>query len=151
MSLFGKVEADVEIKAPAEKFHEIVSCRPHHISNVSPGVIQGCALHEGDWGNENSVINWDYVHDGKAKVAKEIIEAIDKENNSVTFKVIEGDLMEEYKNIKITIQATPKGEGSLVHWTIEYEKLHENIVEPNTLLQLALDLSKDLDAHLVQA
>ena len=59
--------------------------------------------------------------------------------------------MEEYKNIKINIQATPKGEGSLVHWTIEYEKLHENIVEPNTLLQLGLDLSKDLDAHLVQA
>jgi len=70
MSLFGKVEADVEIKAPAEKFHEIVSCRPHHISNVSPGVIQGCALHEGDWGNENSVINWDYVH------GKEILDHI---------------------------------------------------------------------------
>ncbi|KAL0003971.1 hypothetical protein SO802_011532 [Lithocarpus litseifolius] len=151
MSLFGKVEADVEIKAPAEKFHEIISCRPHHISNVSPGKIQGCALHEGEWGNEGSVINWDYVQDGKAKVAKEIIEAIDKKNNSVTFKVIEGDLMEEDKNIKSTIQATPKGEGSLVHWTIEYEKLHENIVEPNTLLQLVLDLSKDLDAHLVKA
>ncbi|KAM4119710.1 hypothetical protein ACJW30_03G080200 [Castanea mollissima] len=87
MSLFGKVEADVEIKAPAEKFHEIVSCRPHHISSVSPGLIQGCALHEGDWGNEGSVIKWDYVHDGKAKVAKDIIEAIDKKNNSVTFKV----------------------------------------------------------------
>ncbi|KAM4119709.1 hypothetical protein ACJW30_03G080100 [Castanea mollissima] len=151
MSLFGKVEADVEIKAPAEKFHEIFSCRPHHISNVSPSVIQGCALHEGNWGNEGSVINWDYVHDGKAKVAKDIIEAIDKKNNSVTYKVIEGDLMEEYKNFKVTVQATPKGEGSLVHWTMEYEKLHENIVEPNTLLQLVLDLSKDLDAHLVQA
>ena len=34
---------------------------------------------------------------------------------------------------------------------MEYEKLHENIGEPNTLLQLALDFSKDLDAHLVQA
>ncbi|KAL0005296.1 hypothetical protein SO802_012857 [Lithocarpus litseifolius] len=59
--------------------------------------------------------------------------------------------MEEYKNIKITVQATPKGEGSLVHWTLEYEKLHENIIEPYTLLQHALVLSKDLDAHLVQA
>ncbi|KAK7837452.1 mlp-like protein 28 [Quercus suber] len=146
MPLFGKVEADVEIKAPAENFHEIFSCRPHHISNVSPGIIQGCALHEGDRGNEGSVINWE-----SGITSMEVIEAIDKKNNSVTFKVIEGDLMEEYKNIKITIQATPKGKGSLVHWTMEYEKLHENIVEPNTLLQLALDLSKDLDAHLVQA
>jgi hypothetical protein len=62
MSLFGKVEGDVEIKAPAEKFHEVLSGRPHHISNVCPDKVQGCALHEGDWGNEGSVIYWDYVH-----------------------------------------------------------------------------------------
>uniref|UniRef100_A0A2N9FUR4 Bet v I/Major latex protein domain-containing protein n=1 Tax=Fagus sylvatica TaxID=28930 RepID=A0A2N9FUR4_FAGSY len=108
MSLVGKVD-DVEIKAAPEKFHELFSSRPHHISNVSPGKIQGCALHEGDWGKEGTVVFWDYVHDGKAKVAKEIIESIDEKNNSITFKVIEGDLLEEYKNIKITIQATAKG------------------------------------------
>jgi hypothetical protein len=62
MSLFGKVEGDVEIKASAEKFHEVFSGRPHHVSNVCPDKIQGCALHEGDWGNEGSVIYWDYVH-----------------------------------------------------------------------------------------
>ena len=62
MSLVGKVEADVEIKAAPEKFHELFSSRPHHISNVSPGKIQGCALHEGDWGKEGTVVFWDYVH-----------------------------------------------------------------------------------------
>ena len=61
-TLFGKVEADVEIKASPEKFHEILGGRPHHISNVCPDKIQGCALHEGDWGTEGSVIYWDYVH-----------------------------------------------------------------------------------------
>ena len=99
-----------------------------------------------------NIFNWFFkfeTTDGKAKVAKEIIESIDEKNNSITFKVIEGDLLEEYKNIKITIQATAKGEGSVVHWTMEYEKLHENIPEPNTLLQFALDLSKDLDSHLI--
>ncbi|KAM4119707.1 hypothetical protein ACJW30_03G079900 [Castanea mollissima] len=125
----------IETIAPAKIFHKIFSCGPHHMSNVSHREIQGVVLHE----------------DGKTKVAMAIVKAIDEKNNSVTFEVIEGDLMEEYKNIKITVQATPKGEGSLVHWTLEYEKLHENIGEPNTLLQLALDLSKDLDAHLVRA
>ena len=48
MSPLGKVEADIEIQAPAENFHEIFNCKPHHISNVSPGKIQGVALHEGD-------------------------------------------------------------------------------------------------------
>ncbi|XP_059445574.1 MLP-like protein 28 [Corylus avellana] len=148
MSLFGKVEADVEIKAPAEKFHELFSRRPHHISNVCPDKIQGCALHEGDWGNEGSVIYWDYVHDGQAKVVKEKIEAIDDTNKLVTLKVIEGDLLQEYKSFKIIVQATPKGEGSLVHWSFEYEKLKEDVLEPKTLLQFAIDASKDIDAHL---
>lgn len=62
MTIFGKVEADVEIKAPAETFYEVFSGRPHHISNITPEKIQGCALHEGDWGTEGSVIYWDYVH-----------------------------------------------------------------------------------------
>jgi len=149
MTLFGKVETDVEIKASAEKFHEVFSGRPHHISNVSSDKIQGCALHEGDWGKEGSVIYWDYVHDGQAKVAKEKIEAIDDTNKSITFKVIEGDLLKEYKSFKIVVQATPKGEGSLVHWTMEYEKLKEDTEDPNTLLQFAIDVSKDLDAHLI--
>lgn len=62
MTVFGKVEADVEIKAPAETFYEVFSGRPHHIANITPEKIQGCALHEGDWGTEGSVIYWDYVH-----------------------------------------------------------------------------------------
>ncbi|XP_062175604.1 MLP-like protein 31 [Alnus glutinosa] len=148
MTLFGKVEGDVEIKAPAEKFHEVISGRPHHLSNVTPEKVQGCALHEGDWGVEGSVIYWNYVHDGEAKVAKEKIVATDDTNKSITFKVIEGDLLKEYKNFVIVVQATPKGEGSLVHWTLEYEKLKDDIPEPNTLLQFLIDVSKDLDAHL---
>ncbi|KAL0288448.1 UNVERIFIED_CONTAM: Kirola [Sesamum calycinum] len=54
-------------------------------------------------GTVGSVIYWNYTHDGKERVAKEIIEAIDEEKKSVTFKVIEGDLMELYKTIKLTV------------------------------------------------
>ncbi|KAJ0095224.1 hypothetical protein Patl1_15440 [Pistacia atlantica] len=80
-------ETDVEIKAPAKKFHDVFSCRPHHISNVCPKKIQGVDLHE---------------------VAKEIIEAMDDENNSTTFKVIERHLLEKYKNFHLIVQATQK-------------------------------------------
>jgi len=86
--------------------------------------------------------------DGEAKAAKEKIVATDDTNKSITFKVIEGDLLKEYKNFVIVFQATPKGEGSLVHWTLEYEKLKDDIPEPNTLLQFLIDVSKDIDAHL---
>ncbi|KAF4355773.1 hypothetical protein F8388_019172 [Cannabis sativa] len=79
--------------------------------------------------------------DGEKKVAKQIIEAIDDEKNSITFKVIEGDLLEHFKSFKATLKVTPK----------EYEKLHDEIIDPHTLLQLAIDLSKDLESHLLQA
>ncbi|XP_050119334.1 MLP-like protein 34 [Malus sylvestris] len=89
------------------------------------------------------------IFDGKAKVAKDLVEAIDAENNLITFKVIEGDLLEHYKSFKFTIHATPKGEGCNVHWTLEYEKHHhDDIEDPHTLLQLLVELSKDIDAHL---
>ncbi|KAJ4709994.1 MLP protein [Melia azedarach] len=136
MSLVGQSETDIEIKAPAALFHDVFSCRPHHISNVCPEKIQGVDLHE----------------DGIPEVAKEIIEEIDDENNSTTFKVIEGHLLEKYKNFHFIVQATPKGEGqgSLVHWTLKYEKLNEDVPEPKGMLQLAIDVTKEVDAHLTQ-
>ncbi|KAJ0095223.1 hypothetical protein Patl1_15443 [Pistacia atlantica] len=134
MSLVGQLETDVEIKAPARKFHDVFSCRPHHISNVCPEKIQGVDLHE----------------DGVPEVAKEIIEAIDDENNSTSFKVIEGHLLEKYKNFHLIVQATQKEEGSLVHWILKYEKVSEDIPEPKGMLKLAIDVTKDIDAHLME-
>uniref|UniRef100_A0A199UBK5 Bet v I/Major latex protein domain-containing protein n=1 Tax=Manihot esculenta TaxID=3983 RepID=A0A199UBK5_MANES len=96
MTLLGKLEADVEINAPADQFHDVFSCRPHHVSNMNPNKIDSCDLHE----------------DRSRKIVKEIIEIIHDVNLSTTFKVIEGDLLKEYKSFKLIIQATPKDEGS---------------------------------------
>ncbi|WRX16401.1 Bet v I/Major latex protein - like 10 [Theobroma cacao] len=135
-ALTGKLEGDVEIKASAEKFHDMFCNKPHHVSNTCSEKVQGCELHD----------------DGEAKKAKQVIEAIDSEKNSITFRMIEGDLMKEYKSFVIKFQATPKseGEGSIVHWTFEYEKLHEGIAHPETLLEFLLSVSKDISAHLTQ-
>lgn len=58
----GKMEIDVWIKSPAEKFHDMFSGIPHHFSNMSPAKVQGCKLHQGDWAAVGSVLSWDYVH-----------------------------------------------------------------------------------------
>ncbi|KAL0664734.1 hypothetical protein Bca4012_101572 [Brassica carinata] len=150
-SLLGKLEAYVEIKASAEKFHHMFTAKPHHVSKVSPGNIQGCELHEGDWGKPGSIIFWNYFHDGEAKVAKERIEEVDPETNLISFRVIEGDLMKEYKSFLATIQVAPKhgGTGSIVHWHFEYEKISEEVAHPQTLLQLWVEMSKEIDEHLL--
>ncbi|AEE35121.1 MLP-like protein 28 [Arabidopsis thaliana] len=150
-SLVGKLETDVEIKASADKFHHMFAGKPHHVSKASPGNIQGCDLHEGDWGTVGSIVFWNYVHDGEAKVAKERIEAVEPDKNLITFRVIEGDLMKEYKSFLLTIQVTPKpgGPGSIVHWHLEYEKISEEVAHPETLLQFCVEVSKEIDEHLL--
>ncbi|AEE35130.1 Polyketide cyclase/dehydrase and lipid transport superfamily protein [Arabidopsis thaliana] len=45
---------------------------------------------------------------------------------------------------------TPKeGEpGSVAHWHFEYEKINEEVAHPETLLQFAIKVSKEIDEHL---
>lgn len=96
------------------------------------------------------VYEW-YV-DGKPRVAKDLVEAIDDENYSITFKVLEGDLLEHFKSVRIKFKSIPKGDKeSVIHITIEYEKLHGEIIDPHTLLQFLDDLSKDLEKYLANA
>lgn len=89
--------------------------------------------------------------DGKDHVSKDIVEAVDKENKIITYKVVEGDLLEQYKFIKVTIQTISKDEATLVSWIIEYEKLNTNIPHPIKLLEFGIHLSEELDGHFVQA
>ena len=77
-----------------------------------------------------------------------MIEAVDEENNLISFKVIDGDLLKDYKTFNYTIQAVPKGKGSVIHWTMEYEKLHEKVADSHSMLQFCLAISKDIDVHL---
>lgn len=58
----GKLETDVEIKASPQQFHDMFSNKPHHVHHATYDNIQGCELHEGDWGKVGSVVFWNYVH-----------------------------------------------------------------------------------------
>ncbi|ESR61439.1 MLP-like protein 34 [Citrus sinensis] len=147
----NKVEIEIEVKAPAAKFHQVFSCKPHIMASMSPQSIQGCDLLEGEWGKPGCIICWRYSHDGSPQIAKEIIEAIDNENYITNYKVIGGNLLELYKSFSSTVKVTPKenDDGSLVHWIFEYEKLKEDVPDPTGKLQILIDVAKDIDAHLL--
>ncbi|XP_052205589.1 kirola-like [Diospyros lotus] len=142
-----KLVHQVPIKSDGDVFHEIFKERPHHISNMSPAHIQGCALHEGDWGKVGSVTFWSYTHDGKGKVAKAVTEAVDEASKLVTYKVIEGDLMQLYKSFVITVHVDTRGTNNLVTWTFQYKKLNDAFGDPNSLMELCVNVIKDIEAH----
>lgn len=83
-------------------------------------------------------------------MAKQVIESIDEENKSITFKMLEGDLMELYKSFIISIHVDTKGEDNLVTWTLDYEKLHEDVEDPNSLTEFFIHLTKDIESHHLQ-
>ncbi|KAK4479720.1 hypothetical protein RD792_015252 [Penstemon davidsonii] len=147
MGLTGKLVSKIDIKSDGDVFHEIFRERPHHISDMSPSKIQNVDLHHGDWGKVGSIICWNYTHDGKEKVAKEIIEAIDEENKLVKFKVIEGDLMELYKSFTLVVHVDTNGDDNIVTWTLEYEKIREDVPDPHSLMEFCLHVTKDIENH----
>ena len=147
MGLTGKLICQIGIKSDGDVFHELFSTRPHHVSNITPANVQGCDLHEGEFGKVGSVVIWNYYIDGKALVSKDEIVAIDEEDKSVTYKVIEGHLLEEFKSVVASVHVDTKGEDNLVTWTINYEKLNETVKDPTSYLDFFLSITRDIEAH----
>lgn len=81
--------------------------------------------------------------------AKVIIEEIDDKKLSMTYKTIEGDLMELYKIFNLTQRIEKKGEVNIFTWTFEYEKQNEDIPPPSTMMKFMLDIVKDADVRLL--
>ncbi|KAL5763272.1 hypothetical protein ACOSP7_019536 [Xanthoceras sorbifolium] len=122
MSLAGKVEVDVELKASGD--HK----------------IQAVDLHEGDWETPGSIKLWKYIIDGKTEIFKERVHFDDKD------KCITMD-----GKYKVIFQVLNKDEGGLVKLSLEYEKHKATDEPPYQYLDFVAGLIKDIDAHLVKA
>ncbi|CAA2959397.1 kirola-like, partial [Olea europaea subsp. europaea] len=88
---------------------------------------------------------------GKPQIAEEVIEAIDEEKRSVTFKLIEGDLQEVLKDFKVSFHVETDGDIDLITWTLENKKLNDDVEDPLTLLGLCIKLAKDIESHHLKA
>ncbi|XP_052112757.1 MLP-like protein 34 [Arachis duranensis] len=126
-----KIETEFPIKADAKEFYDVFCNKTHQVAKACPHIVQSVVIHEGEWGTERSIISWNYVY-GNVKWTL------------TCYK------LNHYKSFKFLLHAVPKKEGgSMVHWTIEYEKINDNTSDPHTLLQLVVEESKQVEAHLI--
>lgn len=89
---------------------------------------------------------FDYLYtDGKQQESKQVVEAADENHKSITYKAFGGDLMQIYKSIKAIIHVNQNAEYSLVTWTLEYEKMSEDVPDPSSLVDLAYKITKSTD------
>ncbi|GLT78411.1 hypothetical protein SLA2020_499480 [Shorea laevis] len=150
MAVRYKLEADLDIKAPAEKYYQFMKTTVYHFPNISDK-IQQVDVHQGAWDTHGSIHVWTYsIGDKKNQTFKERVEHDDR-NLAVIMTGLEGHVFNEFKSYKGTFKAIPKNDGTCtVKHIIEYEKLGEDSPDAHKYLDFIVGMSKDAEAHLVK-
>ncbi|KAI3433154.1 Bet_v_1 domain-containing protein [Psidium guajava] len=149
-NLRGKLEAEVELKAPADKFFKVWRSETHKLSTITSKNIQGVKVHEGDWDQHGAIKIWNYTVDGKSEVFKEKVE-FDDDNMSFTLHGTEGHVFDAWKVFKPACKLVPKEQGSVAKLSIEYEKYKASDPKPDKYMAFFIDMTKDIDAHVLSA
>jgi len=90
--------------------------------------------------------------DGKVHTCHERLEEVDEQNKKLSYKLFGGDIDEHYKDFKLIVQIIEKSDNSAaIKWTVEYEKINEDIDPPNGWMDYVGKITRDVDAHLVKA
>ena len=61
VGLRGKLICQTCIQTDGDVFHEIFGAKPHNVHTMTPKHIQGCDLHEGEFGKVGAIVNWKYT------------------------------------------------------------------------------------------
>ncbi|GMJ04447.1 MLP-like protein 34 [Hibiscus trionum] len=149
MAQIRKMDCQVVIKSSAGKFYDAFRTKTRFLPKMSNGLIVDVKLLEGDWNNVVSVRLWSYVFEGKSQMVKDIFEEAEEENKRMVFKLVDGDFLHFYDRWRNILSIAPIGEGSLVKWTMEFEKRNEDIPDPVAASMIAL--TKNIDAYLLNA
>ncbi|KAI3696290.1 hypothetical protein L1987_79302 [Smallanthus sonchifolius] len=115
---------------------------------IAPDYIKSREWQQGVSGTVGSIISWNYALGGKKQAAKESIEALDEKKKWITFNLLEGDLLKTYKSYKTQLHVDGTGDNSTVTWTVEYERMNENVPDPDSVIELLQKIIKYVETHL---
>ncbi|WVZ03748.1 hypothetical protein V8G54_024554 [Vigna mungo] len=147
MTLFGKIITEIGVHATAEKWFNLFATQLHEVQNRTDRVL-GTSLHHGeDWHHNESIKHWTYVIG-----YNESIESVDEEKKTITFKIFGEDIEPRFKVFKVIFEAIDKENGGgIIKWTIEYERLGEEVDPPFGYVEYVHKCTRDIDAHLLKA
>ncbi|XP_010459011.1 PREDICTED: MLP-like protein 328 [Camelina sativa] len=150
MAMTGTYVADVPLKGLAEKHYRRWRSQNNIVPDAIGHHIQGVTVHDGDWDSHGSIKSWNYTIDGKPEVIKEKRE-IDDEKMALTFRGLDGHVIEEYKVYDVILQFIPKSkEGCVCKVTLIWEKRKEDSPEPTKYMKFVQSLVADMDDHILK-
>ncbi|GFP78837.1 mlp-like protein 31 [Phtheirospermum japonicum] len=150
MAQLAKIEAKADIKCPPAKVYDFFKYDMNKFIDMFPQIFKSAQLLEGEEGQAGNVKLFEYVLGcidgvGKRMSVKVKSEAINDGERSITFRVIEGDVLELYTSFAAKVTVT----GGSVSWHIEFEKANDSAPNPDNYAALAVEITKGLDLYLL--
>ncbi|TMW91419.1 hypothetical protein EJD97_014363 [Solanum chilense] len=85
-------------------------------------------IHEGELGNIGSIKSWKFTYGGK----------------EIFCKVIYWSIINHFMPLCMLRQRV---KNNLVTWIMEYEKKNVNVPDPHTLMELCINVTKDVETY----
>ncbi|CAJ1931511.1 unnamed protein product [Sphenostylis stenocarpa] len=151
MATRGKLEVEIDLKSSADKIWQTIRDSTDIFPKAFPHDYKRIDVLEGDGKAAGSIRHISYGEGSTlVKNSVEKIVAADDEKKTVSYAVIEGELLEHYKTFKGEISVTPAGEGCELKWSAVYEKVSHDISDPTLVKDFAVKNFLEVDAY-VQA
>ncbi|CAH8314797.1 unnamed protein product [Eruca vesicaria subsp. sativa] len=130
MATSGTYVTEVPLKGTVDKHYQRWRSENHAFPEAIGHHIQNVTIHDGEWDSHGAIKTWNYTCDGKPEVFKERRE-IDDEKKTVTFRGLEGHVMEQLKVYDVILEFIPKSEdGCVCKITMIWEKRNDELPEP---------------------
>ncbi|KAH0902086.1 hypothetical protein HID58_041589, partial [Brassica napus] len=151
MATSGTYVTEVPLKGNAEKHYRRWRNENHVFPDAIGHHIQGVTIHDGEWDSHGAIKTWNYTCDGKPEVFKERRE-IDDEKKAVTFRGLEGHVMEQLKVYDVVFEFIPQSEdGCVCKITMIWEKRNDDFPEPSNYMKFVKSMAADMDHHVIKA
>ncbi|KAI3897904.1 hypothetical protein MKX03_034275 [Papaver bracteatum] len=158
MTANHKFEVEFKVKCSAEKFYSMMTRNVLKLPTYAPQKIHNVQVLSGEGELRlGSVSVWDYVLDNKPSGVRTQakVTAMDHQNMSLTFTVVDGYLTDDYTSFANTLTATTPTQrdgnySCLVKWSVQYQKANDNVADPTYFMKMLEDFTKELDTNLLK-
>ncbi|CAN6448615.1 unnamed protein product [Victoria cruziana] len=152
--MVATLKTEIELKSPADKLWKAITESTELFPKIFPEQYKSITIVEGDGKSVGTIREIKYgegvpiVTFGKEKVL-----VADEENKTVSYTVVDGEILSFFKVFTPTVKVLPSDDGKAckVVWDVEYEKANDEVGEPTMIQEFAVNTLKALDEHVLAA
>lgn len=143
---------ETPIQCSTGSFYKFFKKQASLLPSVCGAVVQTVGLADGNRSWVNTVGSRKVIEilaaescSDTAEKFKYVVEAVDDRARKITYKVLEGSLLQLYDSFTVTLQVTS---ASTARWTVEYVKKDPSSEDPDFYLQLFRTINATVDIYL---